>query len=172
MVNRDSPHECTYPRSYSHTLRSSADAVIDGGGAELLFNVTHATLSLTNLRLQNGNGTEGGAIAGRFATVYCTDCIFTENEATAGGGAMAVAGSDVAFLGDTYFGQNIAVDGEGGALRLQDSSTLFGDGNVIFEANRASEGGAISGKMAGEVNFTGSRYCSAHQWTTLLRVLH
>ncbi|CAM9519564.1 unnamed protein product, partial [Sphacelaria rigidula] len=103
-----------------------------------------ATLSLTNLKLQNGNGVEGGAIAGRFATVYCTNCSFTGNEATEGGGALAVTGSDVAFLGDTYFGQNVAVDGQGGALRLQDSSTLFEGGNVIFEANRASEGGAIS----------------------------
>ena len=144
--------------------------MIDGGGAELLFNVTHATLSLTNLKLQNGNGTEGGAIAGLFANVYCTNCSFTENEATVGGGALAVVGSDVAFWGDTYFGQNVAVDGQGGALRLQDSSTLFEGGNVVFEANIASEGGAISGKMAGEVNFTGSRYCAARQCLSLIHI--
>lgn len=128
--------------------------MIDGDGALLLFNVTSATLRLSNLKLENGYGTVGGAIAGFSADVTCINCSFISNEASEAGGAIAVTGSNLSFQGETYCGQNRA-SGNGGFLVATASSLAFA-GNSTFEDNVSLREGGVIYCDEGEVDFTGN----------------
>lgn len=134
---------------------NSSDAAIDGDGAQQLFDVYNATLSISNVKLENGNGTYGGAIFGRYADVRCTGCRFFGNRASEEGGAINVKDSDVSFTGETYCLQNSA-GSDGGFLSATESSVVVFEGTSIFQDNISDgRGGVIHSFEAEEIKFNG-----------------
>ncbi|CAM9324236.1 unnamed protein product, partial [Sphacelaria rigidula] len=130
---------------------------IEGNGGCLLFNVTSAALSLSNLSLNHGNGTMGGAIAGDLANVTCNNCQFFGNRASATGGAISVMRSNVSFDGETVCRRNSA-GLEGGCVAATEGSLLAFAGKSTFDENVASSDGGAVYVHESEAVFTGSNY--------------
>ncbi|CAN0059119.1 unnamed protein product, partial [Sphacelaria rigidula] len=132
------------------------DATIEGNGGFSLFNVTSAALSLSNVTMEYGNGTMGGAIAGDLANVTCKDCSFFNNGASATGGAISVIRSNVSFAGETVCHRNSA-GLEGGCVAAIEGSLLAFAGETMFKENIAnSDGGAVYIDDGSKVIFTGN----------------
>lgn len=136
-------------------ISGSQDAIIDGGGQIQMFDVSSATLKLSNLVLENGNSSEGGAIKALSSNVTVTDCVFVENHASLNGGAIYVADETIlSFEGTNDFSGNSAAV-QGGAVGSVSSSIVVG-GTATFEDNIAERGGAISVRADGQLVLTGT----------------
>ena len=111
-------------------------------------------LTLENIDLNGGRGSEGGSILVDNGEIDANNVKFTDNVASSKGGAIRVknAASKLS-LNNILFADNQG--SEGGALSIQDDLTQKVEiHNSDFKNNRASSGhgGAIS--TAGEVNIT------------------
>jgi hypothetical protein len=92
----------------------SGDITLDGGGtSQILIAPSGSSLSVRNLRFMNGKAPEseeadgiGGAVAGEWRSkVEIRNCIFEDNTAGRGGGAVAVwTGSSLTIVGSTFVG--------------------------------------------------------------------
>ena len=115
-------------------------------------------LTLENVDLNGGRGSEGGSILVDNGEIDANNVKFTDNVASSEGGAIRVknAASKVT-LNNILFDDNQG--SAGGALSIQDDLTQKVEiHNSDFKNNRASSGhgGAIS--TAGEVNITVSNF--------------
>ncbi len=115
-------------------------------------------LTLENVDLNGGRGSEGGSILVDNGEIDANNVKFTDNVASSEGGAIRVknAASKVS-LNNILFDDNQG--SEGGALSIKDDLTQRVEiHNSDFKNNRASSGhgGAIS--TAGEVNITVSNF--------------
>jgi hypothetical protein len=92
---------------------SGCQVAISGGNAVGVFYVNNnVNLALMNLSVANGKSSNGGALCLQSGTVSATDCIFTNNQATANsaqGGAIFNAG--VLVIDNCGFTQNEALGG-------------------------------------------------------------
>lgn len=130
--------------------------VIDGGGVVQLFNVSSSTLSLSNLALEHGNATNGGAIQASASDIIVTDCNITANSGTDSGGALSLEDSTLFFGGNVTFQSNRAIF-QGGAVYAVSSWVTLG-GTAQFENNNVSERGAALSLEFSMLNLTGESY--------------
>ena len=156
----------------------NASLTINGNGATIarssasgtpafnFFSIGEGTLTLKDLTLRNGSGTDGGAIESSACNLRLTNVTFSGNHAGGNGGALALSSCTVDMTTVT-FSDNHAT-GNGGALSLdantgtaiRDSSFLNnsagGDGgginnegqlsvdNSTFRDNSGQNGGALA----------------------------
>lgn len=146
----------TFTVSNGTSLRiiGSAKAVIDGRDELQLFNVSSATLHLSNLSLSNGLATSGGAIEATSSNVTLVNCNLTENSATESGGAILATSTNLVLEGLSHSWGNNASDGLGGVLFARLSSVTLA-GITSFENNFANRGGAIAVRSATKFTIEG-----------------
>jgi predicted outer membrane repeat protein len=138
----------------------SGDITLDGGGtSQILIAPSGSSLSVRNLRFMNGKAPEseeadgiGGAVAGEWRSkVEIRNCIFEDNTAGRGGGAVAVwTGSSLTIVGSTFVGNRSYYGGAVYSLLspLQIVNSTFSDNDTID--NGWGEGGAIATDGASE----------------------
>ena len=130
---------------------SLASAVtISGNNNGRIFDVTDATVSLTRLRLINGdsntgdpgnNDGDGGAIYVRDnANLTVTESEFANNQSEFNGGAIYNFNATLTLTNNTFTDNSTQYSG--GALRTFASQTVLITGNT-FVSNTAAEGGAV-----------------------------
>lgn len=129
--------------------------VIDGGNIVRLFNVSSSTLSLSNLALEHGNATSGGAIQASASDIIVTDCNITANSGTDFGGALSLEDSTLVFGGNVTFQRNRATS-QGGAVYVISSSVTLG-GTARFEDNICERGAALALEFS-LLNLNGESY--------------
>ncbi|CAM9650623.1 unnamed protein product [Scytosiphon promiscuus] len=160
-----------------------------GGNFSRLFVVVNASLNLSGLRLLDGVGILGGAIAasgsvvtiqnttiednvahgkggGLYASessVFFDGVVFSSNTAAANGGAMYISdGSNLSSAVGTSatFTSNSAFDGHGGGAYLTESKVHFG-GSTEFVGNEAGQaGGAAHVTAASDMSWSGDMLIS------------
>jgi predicted outer membrane repeat protein len=138
----------------------SADISLDGGGtSQILIAPQGSSLSVRNLRFINGKAPEseeadgiGGAVAGEWRSkVEVRDCVFEDNTAGRGGGAVAVwTGSSLTIVGSSFTGNRSYYGGAVYSLLspLQIVNSTFYENDTID--NGWGEGGAIATDGASE----------------------
>eukprot|EP00903_Cladosiphon_okamuranus_P013950 g12974.t1 len=159
-------------------------AVIDGNAATRLFTVVNAALSLSGVNVSNGASTVGGAIAASGSTlsfnrtnfvgnratqhgggvyvsdvsdVSCFEVSFIDNGAEVHGGGMLVAGRSVVSCGASWVAN--AAGHYGGALSVDDESTVFWDDGAVFVSNTAGRyGGALDASNGSRVSWSASTW--------------
>lgn len=112
------------------------------GGLTRLFDVSPGGgLTLTQMKLSNGNAENGGAITSSLATLTLDSCVFENNVASTGdGGAVWAKGGNVTIVGGEFLGN--AAHRNGGAVYAIDASMSIAGGTTL-EGNQAVEGGAV-----------------------------
>lgn len=148
------------------SIHGSQNAVIDGNG-QPLFQVSSASLYLSDLSLENGNSSSiGGALwATSSSTLTLVNCNVSDNNATTAGGGIAVDYDSILFLeGVNFFQRNSA--GYGGAIYLKYGAKLLVTGVSSFLANSAVEGGALAAYRKSQVMVTGRVYFHNNMATT------
>jgi CSLREA domain-containing protein len=114
--------------------------IIDGASAVgVLATSSSATLTLNNLTIANGSGTTGGAVYNA-GTLIISNCTFSGNTASNGGGAIFDKNTGVTSVASSTFLNNSAPTDNGGAILEQGESYLVND---TFSGNSAAFGGAI-----------------------------
>jgi len=116
---------------------------IDGGGLVQLFQVPGAArFTLRDLTLAHGAAAGGGALLdNELATTTISGCVFSNNTALMGGGAILAVGTmtirDTSFSGNTtsFLGYGGAIYGGSGTLSIS---------NTLFNTNSAAAGGGIT----------------------------
>lgn len=130
-----------------------------GGGAIFLYDEGKATISNSNFN-NNTSGTYGGAVGTRVnasnddSSLTINNSNFTENSANSNGGAIAAYIDST--ISDTSFINNSAGN-EGGAIYSTENISIIADKkDVIFNGNKASDGGDIfmAGNAGKELNFS------------------
>lgn len=161
---------------------ADSGAVIDGNAATRLFTVFNAVLSLSGVNISNGASTVGGAIAASGSTLSFNRTNFVGNRATRDGGGVYVSDvSDVSCFEVSFFDNEAEVDGGGmfvtggsavscsaswvdnaaghygGALSVEDGSTVFWGDEAMFVSNTAGrDGGALNAFNGSSVSWSGS----------------
>ncbi len=143
--------------NYTITLGSSLpsipdDLTIDGKGHTVVIDGNNAyrifepfdNLHLKNMTIQNGNGTDGGAILSHDATTIA-NVTFSNNTASNSGGAIKNAGTILIISNSTFTSNTADI---GGAIIAQSGMTTII--NSTFSGNTATSNGA------GIYNDTGS----------------
>lgn len=154
-------------------------AAIDGRGSFRLFAIVNATLSVSNVAMENGFASFGGAVALIGSNLYLNETHLTGNIAEHEGGAIYMAngsscswagsvsftgngagshggvvyvgeGSSVSWSGDTIFSGNFA-SSRGGALFITGNSSLSWSSRTEFLGNKADSGGAVCALATSQV---------------------
>lgn len=117
-------------------------AGVQGVGQIRMFGVSPAgDLTLTNLKLSGGSAASGGVIHSSMAAVTLNSCAFDDNIATDGdGGAVWVEGGELMIVGGEFSGNSAS--GNGGAVLATDAAVAIENG-TRFEGNSAIEGGGL-----------------------------
>lgn len=106
----------------------------------LFYVVDGGELTLSQLKLSNGVASSGGAIYSS-GTVTLNNCVFENNEASAGfGGAVRAEGGEVIITGGEFSGNK--ADVQGGAI-YTGAAVLVVQNGTIFDNNLAVQGGAV-----------------------------
>ncbi|MGE0312860.1 MAG: cadherin-like domain-containing protein [Lautropia sp.] len=135
-------------------LGAAGSTVVDGLGAQRLFDVHGIDATLANLTLRDGNDGSGGAVSVDGAVLTIDDLVFTGNRATGltgQGGAIAASDAEVRIAG-SRFEQNAASGllAQGGAIAVSAGSLSIRDS--VFGQNASSlTGGAIRAAGASSV---------------------
>ncbi|HEV2239022.1 MAG TPA: Ig-like domain repeat protein [Ktedonobacterales bacterium] len=168
------PGTVTVASGQTLTIQSVGKPVtLTGAGSAQLFQVKQGgsgpgTLNLSNLTLAGGSALNGGAIITN-GVLSLSNCIFSDNTSTEGGGALFVDDLGSATIKGSEFSQNAATGGhtsQGGAIdntgtltitnstfaknttigRLGDSTTsntgLAGDGGAIYSTGTVTISGS------------------------------
>jgi len=121
--------------------------VIDGDNSFRIFNISSGNVTITGLKIQNGNGSEdyGGAIFnesdGNF-TLH--NCCFSNNSSDYDGGAVYIVDATTVSISNTTFSGNSATGSYGGAVSIEIPSATGTFTNCTFYNNSSdSPGGAI-----------------------------
>lgn len=137
------------------SIQGISGAVIDGDYASQLFQLSSASLFLSNLTLENGNGDEGAAILAEDSTVKLVDCVVAENVAsTLRGGAFNLEYSKLFLEGRVIFRENISND-SGGAVYIKRDTSILISGRTTFASNSAARGAGIYASSGCQVTVTG-----------------
>tara|TARA_R110002111_G_scaffold247140_1_gene309996 strand:+ start:270 stop:17531 length:17262 start_codon:yes stop_codon:yes gene_type:complete len=169
--------------------QGAGSTIIDAGGLDRIFHIVdtanNADVSLSNLKLRNGDADDGGAILSedRDGSLTLNQVIFENNNADFLGGAILNAGqldiSDSQFLnnhagfqgGALYQYQGIATvartifadnasDGRAGAVYVGTGSTFNVSQSLFNNNDSGSRGGAIYSE--GTVSSSNSTYSANH----------
>ncbi|CAN0051585.1 unnamed protein product, partial [Laminaria digitata] len=110
-------------------------AEVHGGNQTRMFEVSlGGGLTLTQLTLSGGNETNGGAVYSNSAALILDSCIFHDNVATDGdGGAVWAKGGNVTIIGGHFLGNKAS--GHGGASSSATSCSLS---DTEFTSNTAT----------------------------------
>ena len=131
----------TINKNMTITGQNKDKTIINGTDTNWIFKIVGGVnVTIQNLTLTNGNASFGGAIYNN-GTLTVSDCIFTNNKATAFGGAISNYNGTINSLNGCIFTNNSA--GFGGAI----DNNYRTIGTVIdcnFTGNNAIYGGAIS----------------------------
>ncbi|MGD0737559.1 MAG: Ig-like domain repeat protein, partial [Terracidiphilus sp.] len=138
---------------------------VDGGGSSVAGNATIFVVSgtsavINNLNIQNGyssGGIDGGAISNT-GSITVSGTTFTNNQATATGGAIFNAGGTLTVVNSTFYG-NSTTGGSGGAI--ENSLDVADDSNcgtatitnsTFFQNSAANSGNARGGAINNEAD--------------------
>lgn len=137
------------------SIQGISGAVIDGEHASQLFQLSSASLFLSNVTLENGSADEGAAILAEDSTVKLVDCDVAENVAsTLRGGAFNLASSKLFLEGTVIFRENISND-SGGAVYIKRDTSILISGRTTFVSNSAERGAGIYVSSGCQVTVTG-----------------
>jgi len=156
---------------------------ISGDGSFTLIAVTEGSeLTIANMTLSGGGGTEGGAvlvnqsklwiepgtrfesnsvtktggaIAAYESSVWADGAVFSMNSAANDCGAIGARNSSLSVKGATSFTANVATSG--GAVCATGSKADFSEGTVFSSNTADNEGGALFVGHGSNVSMTGSR---------------
>ncbi|CAN0393527.1 unnamed protein product, partial [Laminaria digitata] len=113
-------------------------------------------LTLTQLKLSGGTAGSGGAMLSDSAALTLNGCVFDDNVATDGdGGAVRADGGNVTILGGGFLGNNASQ--YGGAVRAAGASSNVTDS--VFDGNTAQlSGGALLGGNGTDITVNGCKF--------------
>ena len=122
--------------------------IVDGGGVHRCFNLGNFECYLNGFSITNGNDSSndgGGGVycSNHSITPVVSNCVFSDNSATAGGGMKFGRANNCMFVGNF-------VQYSGGGI---DSGIA---NNCTFTGNSASSGGGMDGGTANNCTFTGN----------------
>lgn len=157
---------------------ADGSSLVDGAGDTVLFEVSGGTLSLSGLSVNNGAGSDGGAIYATDSVLTVEKCTFSDNYAGDDGGAVYLynstleatestfasnfandsAGAMFAFssaltLKRSTFADNYA-NGDGGAVHLY-NATLEATGSISTSNSAKEKGGAIDAREGSMLTLDG-----------------
>ena len=114
--------------------------------------VNSAVVTLDNLTITNGGGTNGaGILMGNSSTLNLNNSVVTGNSASLNGGGIYMSNSATAFVSKSTISGNSAPNGGGGGVYVFASSTLNVDSSTI-SGNSAGNGGAFYNSTSGTIN--------------------
>ena len=131
----------TISKNITITGQNKNKTIINGTDTNWIFKIiSGVNVTIQNSTLTHGNASFGGAIYNN-GTLTVSDCIFTNNKATAFGGAISNYNGTISSLNGCIFKGNSA--GFGGAIdnNYRTIGTVI---DCIFTGNNAIYGGAIS----------------------------
>ncbi|MCY2953793.1 MAG: DUF642 domain-containing protein [Planctomycetota bacterium] len=111
-----------------------------------------ATLTMSALKLYNGNAGEGDHGGSIYAdgSLVLTDCVFTQNRAGKQGGAIYATSTSVSIaMTDCIVTQSTAVGAGGGMYQAAGSLTLD---HCIFSLNTALDGGGVETAAVAQIS--------------------
>ncbi len=128
----------------------SAQTILNGEGTvESIMSATGADgLIIDGFILQNGEGSQGGALRLDSSNATVRNCTFTDSHAS-NGGAIYILTSTVAVYNSTFLRND---SGRGGAVYLQDGG--FSATNTVFAENSSGWGGAFATANTGSLSGT------------------
>ncbi len=133
-----------------------SNLVVSGASVSSIFVVQDAGLTLANMTLQNGSGTNGGAIyISPEGTLTATNCIFANNTVIGTNGASSDTSTNDS-SGNSVVGKN---GGKGTAAQAAFGGAIFNLGNASFLACQFSTNSAVGGDggSGGDGDDAGSR---------------
>lgn len=132
---------------------ADSTAVMDGNGSTRLFTVVNAVLHLTNVIVNSGASIVGGAIAATGSSLAFNRTSFLRNRATGNGGAVFLSGaSNVSCAGGETFADNWAAL-DGGAMYVTDRSEVLCGGMWVSNA-AGDSGGALRVQQASTMSWS------------------
>ena len=136
---------------------------IKAASTSRIFNVLTGTrLLVNNVTLQGGGGTVGddGGLIRCLVDLTIDNCVLEDGQASGDGGAVYLSGGEFNCY-DSILQNNISTGGDGGAIRLEDSTDSYHFSGTTFFYNAAyHNGGALSVFNVS----SGSLYnCTVHQ---------
>ena len=132
----------------------SGDIGITSNGSDNSFHVVLPLQDsvLDGFTIRDGNASEnfgegddrgkGGGLYGDSSTFTLANCIFTNNNAKQGGGAVYVKDSNVSFFSCSFVSNSANSVGSGGAVLIDDSNASFSTSSFLNNLS-AYQGGAI-----------------------------
>ena len=141
--------------------------VISGINLARIFNITNATVILSNWKIQNGNmsnltNTYGGAFYVSNSSVSIRNCTFMNHNATIGG-AIYLNNSNLTFIDSsrdiTTFKNNNAING---SVIYANNSNIFNNDAIYLNSNNATLGGALFLNNS-NVSMINSAYIASHE---------
>lgn len=167
---------------------ADSTAVVEGNNTRL-FVVVNASLTLSGIRLLDGVGILGGAIASSGSSLTVSHTTFEDNFAHGKGGGIYASKSSVSFDGvaflsnkaganggavyasdgsnvssavgtSTTFTDNSAFDGYGGGMYLSESKVSFGGGTEFVGNEAGQAGGAVYVTAASDMSWSGNTLIS------------
>ena len=152
----------------SLSFQGISNAVITGGTTNRMYNLLTAgkTISFSDITFKDvvapASPVTGGAVASLTvaSNLSFTNCTFSNNTATANGGALAVTAGNLTIT-NCKFSNNSAA-GSGGAINFIGTAVNLTISGSVFSANSttAGSGGAIfaQGSVAGKLEVTNSTF--------------
>ena len=136
---------------------------IKAASTSRIFNVLTGTkLSVNNVTLQGGGGTVGddGGLIRCLVDLTIDTCVLEDGRASGDGGAVYLSGGEFKCY-TSILQNNISTNGNGGAIRLENSTDSFYISQTTFFSNAAYGGG---GALSAFNVSSGSFYsCTVHQ---------
>jgi hypothetical protein len=129
----------------THSLKingpGASSVVISGNKASLVFGIdSGATVSISNLTIESGSGSNGGGIE-NFGALTLSGSVVYGNSASASGGGLYNGSTGSATVTDTSFVSN-AADGQGGGI-FNSTGTMTVTGSTVSGNQAKTEGGGI-----------------------------
>jgi CSLREA domain-containing protein len=123
---------------------------VDGNGQVDVFDITNGTVSITNLTIQNGLGSEGGGIYND-ATLTLTSCTLSGNSGDDGGGVYNNIDGTATLTNCTLSGNSALNDLGGGGVYSDGTLTLTG---CTLSGNSGVDGGGVYNDADGTATLT------------------
>lgn len=127
-------------------------AIINGNGSTRLFTVVNASLHLNHVNISSGASGVGGAVAAAGSSLAFNGTVFVGNSASSNGGAIYVSDSYVPCVGGEIFADNRA-SMDGGALFATGTSEVSCGGSWINNT-AGDSGGAVRIHQASAMSWT------------------
>jgi CSLREA domain-containing protein len=123
---------------------------VDGNGQVDVFDITNGTVSIANLTIQNGLGSDGGGIYND-ARLTLTSCTLSGNSGDDGGGVYNDIGGTATLTNCTLSGNSAPDDHGGGGVYSDGALTLSG---CTLNGNSGVDGGGVYNDVSGTAMLT------------------